>query len=72
MITFNNDEMPIGFMMEMATNPAAMNHFSNMTKDQQSSCVEGARNISSKAQMRNYVSTMMNTGGSDNETAKFF
>ena len=52
------DELPIGFTMELAMNPEAMNRFSGLTEPEQKQVVNRARNIKSHEDMRNYVENM--------------
>lgn len=54
----NNEELPIGFTMELAMNSDILNQFSKLPKSKQDEIVAGARNVSSKEAMKNYVSNM--------------
>lgn len=37
------EELPIGFTMELAMHPDALNHFSGLSKAEQDSIVEGSK-----------------------------
>ena len=54
----NNEELPIGFTMELAMHSDALTHFSALSKPEQDSIVDGARNINSKQEMRDYVESI--------------
>lgn len=54
----NNEELPIGFTMELAMHSDVLNQFSKLPKNKQDELVEGARNIKTKEAMQNYVSNM--------------
>lgn len=51
----DNEELPIGFTMELAMHADALNKFSRLPKAQQEAYIDGARDIESREQMRNYV-----------------
>lgn len=51
----NNEELPIGFTMELALHPEVLNHFSALPEDKQDAVIQGARQVSSRQEMRNYV-----------------
>lgn len=53
-----NEELPIGFTMELAMHADALNKFSRLPKAQQEAYIDGAREIESREQMRNYVEQM--------------
>lgn len=55
MIEINNEEMPIGFMMELARHTDILDRFSDLDKSEQLAVVNGARMIKSRNEMRNYV-----------------
>jgi len=57
----NNQELPIGFTMELAMHPDAMNQFGNLSKQEQDSIVNRAREIHSHNETRNYVETCFKT-----------
>jgi len=54
----DNQEFPIGFTFELALNPDTLNKFAQLPKSEQDSIVDGARDIQSRDEMRNYVKTM--------------
>ncbi|PXV85607.1 hypothetical protein C8E03_11640 [Lachnotalea glycerini] len=51
----NNEELPIGFTMELAQHSDVLNQFSKLTKEKQNELIEGAKCINSKDAMRDYV-----------------
>ncbi len=54
----DNQELPIGFTMELAQHSDILNQFAQLPKTQQDFIVEGARKMKSHDQMRNYVENM--------------
>lgn len=54
----NNDELPIGFTMELARHSDALIRFSNMEKDEQQSIIHQAREVKSRDEMRNLVESI--------------
>lgn len=54
----NNEELPIGFTMELAQHSDALNHFSHLSKPEQEKVIDGARQQHSREEMRNYVENM--------------
>ncbi|MGL5435790.1 MAG: hypothetical protein ACRDBO_10395 [Lachnospiraceae bacterium] len=54
----NNEELPIGFTMELAMHPDTLNKFAQLPKHEQDSIVNGARDVQSRDEMRNYVEGM--------------
>ncbi|WP_143321564.1 hypothetical protein [Clostridium sp. HBUAS56010] len=54
----DNNELPIGFTMELAQHSNILNRFSNLSDAQRNSIIEGARTIESRQEMRNYVQSM--------------
>lgn len=54
----DNQELPIGFTMELAQHSDILNRFSQMDKAGQDAIVEKARNIHSRDEMRNYVESI--------------
>lgn len=54
----NNEELPIGFTMELAMHADALNKFSRLTKTEQEAHIAHAREMESREQMRNYVEQM--------------
>jgi len=51
-------DMPLGFGMALAQNTAALERFSALSEQQRRSIVEGARSVSSKQEMREYVKSI--------------
>ena len=54
----DNQELPVGFTMELAQHSDTLNRFAQLPKTEQNSIVEGARNVNSREEMRNYVENM--------------
>lgn len=54
----DNQELPIGFTMELAQHSDILNKFAQLPKTEQASIVEGAKNVQSRDEMRNYVENM--------------
>lgn len=54
----NNEELPIGFTMELAQHSDILNKFAQLPENEQASIVNGARNANSRDDMRNYVENM--------------
>ena len=52
-----NSELPIGFTMELASHSDILNQFAQLPKEQ-NSVIEGARQVKSHDEMRNYVETL--------------
>ena len=55
----DNQEFPIGFTMELAQHPDILNHFAQLSETEQKSIVDGARNVKSHNEMRNYVENIV-------------
>lgn len=53
-----NQELPIGFTMELAQHSDILNQFAQLTKSEQDSIVNNAREIHSRDEMRSYVENM--------------
>lgn len=53
-----NQEYPIGFTMELAMHPDSLGEFAKLPKARQDTIVNGAREIKSRDEMRNYVEQM--------------
>lgn len=68
----NNEELPIGFTMELAQHSDSLIHFSNMSKGQQDVVISGAKQIKSREDMRNYVAQLSSEGGIDNGPNRFY
>ncbi|MDO4321861.1 MAG: hypothetical protein Q4C61_04985 [Lachnospiraceae bacterium] len=54
----NNEELPIGFTMELAQHSDTLKRFSELPRQEQSSIVEGARHVTSRREMRDYVESI--------------
>lgn len=50
-----NNEMPVGFGMALAMNPKAMEKFSALSQNEKQKIINGTHNVSSKAEMKQYV-----------------
>lgn len=57
-----NEELPIGFTMELAMHSDALNRFAGLPKAEQDRIVNGARTVESREEMRNYVENMFMKG----------
>lgn len=53
-----NQELPIGFTMELAQHSDTLNRFAQLPKPEQDAIVDGARNVESRNEMRNYVENL--------------
>ena len=51
-------ELPMGFSMALAKNPAALEAFSAMSPQERRMVVEGTHNVHSAAEMRQYVASL--------------
>ena len=58
----HNEELPIGFTMELAMHSDALNHFSKLAKTEQEQIVNRARTMESHEAMRNYVENLFTEG----------
>ena len=54
----NNEELPIGFTMELAQHSDALVRFSGMSKDEQQTIINQARNAASREEMRHLVESI--------------
>ncbi len=54
----DNHELPIGFTMELAQHSDILNRFATLPKPEQEQIVNGAREVESRDEMRNYVENM--------------
>lgn len=54
----DNHELPIGFTMELAQHSDILNRFSQLSEQERHQMIEGARNVNSREEMRNYVENM--------------
>ncbi len=53
-----NEEYPIGFTMELAQHSDTLNRFSQLSEQEQHAIIDGARNVTSRNEMRNYVESI--------------
>ncbi len=53
-----NVELPVGFAFELARHSEIMTQFARLPEEKRNSIVEGARHITSKNEMRQYVENM--------------
>ena len=54
----DNHELPIGFTMELAQNSDILNQFAGLSKEEQEAIIEGAKQTSSRSEMRSYGENM--------------
>ena len=50
-----NEDIPIGFTMELAQHENALSAFSSLTNEQQRQVIDEAKNMKTRQEMRNYV-----------------
>lgn len=50
-----DEELPIGFSMELAKHLDALNRFSNLSDSEKKSVIERAKQVKSKEEMRSFV-----------------
>lgn len=55
-----DEELPVGFSMELAKHLDVLTRFSNLSDSEREAVIEKARHISSKDEMRNYVESSFN------------
>jgi len=55
-----DDEIPLGFGMALAENPAAMLAYTNLSKSEKQRIIQQAKTASSKGEMRNIVLNLTN------------
>ena len=48
-------ELAVGFLMELAKQPEKLNRFTDLSREEQIRLSEGARALTSKESLRNYV-----------------
>lgn len=68
----HNEELPIGFTMELAQHSDALIRFSNLSREQQRSIVDGARQMQSREEMRSYVTNLLDPEVKEHENNRFF
>ncbi len=54
----DNSELPIGFTMELAQHSDILTRFAGLSDNERDRIVDGARNVDSRDEMRNYVESM--------------
>lgn len=54
----NNDDLPIGFTMELAQHSDVLGRFAQLTESEQQSIVARARDIQSRSEMRHFVESI--------------
>ena len=54
----HNEELPIGFTMELAQHSDILNRFSQLDEAQKQTLIDGARTVKSREEMRAYVEQM--------------
>ena len=54
----DNDNLPIGFTMELALHSDKLNRFARLSPEEQNQIINGARNVKSRSEMRSYVENM--------------
>lgn len=54
----DNRELPIGFTFELAMHSDILSRFAGLPEEQRNKIADGARNIESRDEMRNYVESM--------------
>ena len=54
----DNHELPIGFTMELAQHSDILNKFAGLSKEEQAVIIDGAKQTSSRSEMRHYVENM--------------
>ena len=54
----DNNELPIGFTMELAQHSDILNQFAKLPKSEQEPLIEGARQVKSREEMRSYVENL--------------
>lgn len=53
-----NEELPIGFTMELAQHSDQLNQFSHMSRAEQKQIIHKAQNVQSREEMRNLVESI--------------
>lgn len=53
-----NEELPIGFTMELAQHSDVLNQFSKLSKTEQKSIIDKARDVQSRDEMRQFVESI--------------
>lgn len=53
-----NNEMPVGFMMELSKNAKAMEYFSGLSTEDQAKAIQQAVQAESRTEMQQYVADL--------------
>ncbi len=53
------NEMPVGFAMALGANPAAMQTFSALSREQQQKILDGTHAVKSREEMQLYVASII-------------
>ena len=53
-----NEELPIGFTMELAQHSDVLNQFSKLSETEQKSIINKARDVQSRDEMRQFVESI--------------
>lgn len=51
-------DIPVVFAIELARHPEILNNLSGLSRHEQEQIIDGARQFSSRAEVRNYVETI--------------
>ncbi len=54
----DKNEMPIGFSMALAMNPAAMQNFALLSEDKKQQIINGTHSVKSREEMQRYVDSL--------------
>jgi len=58
MYMISNEELPLGFAMALAQHTDILKQFAKLSDEEQSALVNGAKQLSSRKEMRHYVENM--------------
>ncbi|WP_230397355.1 hypothetical protein [Novisyntrophococcus fermenticellae] len=53
-----NEELPIGFTMELAQHSDILNSFSKLDETKKKELIDGAREVKTRDEMRSYIENM--------------
>lgn len=54
----DNQELPIGFVMELAQHSDVLNRYARLSEEEQKTIAKGAKKVNSRSEMRSYVENM--------------
>lgn len=54
----DNEELPIGFTMELAKHSDVLNYYAHLPEQEQRTIIEKARDIQTRSEMRHYVESI--------------